>query len=128
MKKELHGQSLPSPNPLVDESSLEWFSIHDSRCGNTSYEMDIDVYEEIMDVSGSPDIIVTPGQSSISPPWSSSLLLPSLLKHATNNTPRSMDSKNLSKKNRRKRERKKTHRKLVAKIRRKMVNEVKIPK
>ncbi|KAG2220430.1 hypothetical protein INT45_000655 [Circinella minor] len=123
------------------------------ECEDTSYEMDIDAEEEgNMDVPGSSNIIVAPSQSSILSPASSSaslLSLPYLLKRVTNNTPQSMDSKTLSKKNRWKRERKKrkkeeisrdslnrdqktrslldklAHKKLVAKIRREMVNGVK---
>ncbi|KAI7858903.1 hypothetical protein BDC45DRAFT_594413 [Circinella umbellata] len=192
LEKQLHGQSLPPPKPLVDKSLLKEFDIHDPKtfisssdpglvvttctigttskqyldvinnyknlytlleCEDTSYEMDIDEEEEAnTDIPESSNIIVTQGQSPIPPLASSSALslsLSSLLKHATNNTPQSMDSKTLSKKNRRKQERKKrkkeeisrdslnrdqktrslldtlAHKKLVAKIRREMVNGVK---
>ena len=79
---------------------------------DTSCEMDVDVEEETTNVSTPYDIIVTLYQSSIPPSVSSSLLslaplLASLLKHSTNNTPESMNSKTLSKIHRRKRERKK---------------------
>ena len=116
---------------------------------DTSCEMDVDVEEETTNVPASSGIIVTPDRSSIPPPASSSSSsssIPSLLYHSTNNSPESMDSKTLSRKHRRKRERKKkkkeemsretlnrdqktrrlldtlAHRKLVAKIRRGMVD------
>ena len=72
------------------------------ECEDTSSEMDIDAEEEAnTDIPESFNIIVTQDQSPIPPLASSSALslsLSSLLKHATNNTPQSMDSKTLSKK------------------------------
>ncbi|KAI7859112.1 hypothetical protein BDC45DRAFT_553531 [Circinella umbellata] len=124
------------------------------ECEDTCYEMDIDAEKEAnTDVLESSNIMATQGQSSIPPLASSSALslpVPSLLKYATNNTPQSMDNKTLSKKNiegnENVKKRKKVeisrdslnhdrktrslldklaHKKLVAKIRRKMVNGVK---